>query len=99
MNIEEKVDRRKYWYDQAMKAGTLDREELFAKSDTLRSELEDQNVFCFDHPDGSHEVHYYPYDITRKEVENKMREDRRANAVFDGWLKSMAPKLNKIKAQ
>lgn len=58
-------------------------------SDRLRDELDKLNVFAFDHPDGFQEVYYYPYDITRKEVEEKIRKDREANQLFDSWLKTM----------
>lgn len=76
--IEEIVHHRKKFYDH----------KNYKQSDRLRDHLDSLNVFCFDHADGTHEVHYYPKSkpMTRKDIEDQMKIDRQANARFDAWL-------------
>lgn len=62
----------------------------YAESDRLRAILDQNNIFCFDHPDGSMEVHYRVKPITRKELELELRSERLAMAKFEAWVKTNA---------
>lgn len=77
MNIDKLVFERKQAYDK----------KDYKESDRLRDLLDENNVFCFDMKDGTHEVHYIPKckPITRRELIEEMKRNRKAEKEFESW--------------
>lgn len=58
----------------------------WANCDDIRDYLDTQHVFIFDTPEG--QVVYNEVKGTRKDVINKINQDKKAEAAFDAWLYS-----------
>jgi cysteinyl-tRNA synthetase len=87
MTIDEMIDLRKY-----VRQG-----KNYQASDDIRTTLDKELVFVFDHKDGSQEVHYLTdayfrhmhktqCRTKREYVEHRMRQDREAEQRLNAWL-------------
>lgn len=89
MLIDEKIELRNQAY----------KEKNYVLSDSLRSELDNELVFIFDYPDGTHDVYYLTnkyfdkmgngFKSKRKYVEHKLKKNRQAEQLFNAWLISV----------
>jgi len=83
MNIDALIDLRK----ELRELGN------YVLCDRIRNYLDTKNVFVFDTKEGQ-EVYFEVKPTTRKQIEDRIKSESKANRVFDAWLFTIKQKSN-----